>query len=209
MEALVGMKAIKTMYRKNITIHIRAISEYTIAWLNLIGIEENNVISQNIFANKLIVPEMGGCGNPSSYQIKWLQETLSLNTSSERNIIVLIKRTKRRKMKEFDEIQAFVNDFAVQNELQMIIHDDAHLPSLALQLNLFSKAKIILGPHGAGFVNLIAAQPGSCVVEFLSLDPNLCYMRLSYILGFKYISIPLYSNQSISIINLKDAINRC
>lgn len=209
MEALVGLQAMDTWIDKNTIIHISAKTNFTLSWLKLIGKDLRFIITGNVFAKQLIVPEIGQCGSPSFQQVKWLRDSIHITSSSKQNKVVLIKRTKKRKMIKFDDILHLTSDIAKQNGLQIVIHDDSKLPALNIQLKLFREAKIVIGPHGAGLINLISSEPGTCVIEFLSTDPNICYMRLSYILGLKYISIPLYMNRHIVLDNLKDAINMC
>ena len=55
------------------------------------------------------------------------------------------------------------------------------------QINLFSNARIIIGPHGAGLSNMIWA---SLPCEIIEIFPhnffNDCYARLAKSLGFGY-----------------------
>ena len=52
---------------------------------------------------------------------------------------------------------------------------------------LISNASTIVAPHGAGLANLVAARPGTEVVEILSRNWfNTCYAKLSVQLGCDY-----------------------
>jgi capsular polysaccharide biosynthesis protein len=64
--------------------------------------------------------------------------------------------------------------------------------SVAAQAALFSSARVVVGPHGAGFANLLFCRPGAVVLEFFSpFYVNFCYWMLArgaqlsytYILG--------------------------
>ena len=58
------------------------------------------------------------------------------------------------------------------------------------QVKLFSEAKIIVGPHGAGFTNAVFCQPGSVLIEFLPEQWQInCFERLAHLVGMKYRSI--------------------
>ena len=59
------------------------------------------------------------------------------------------------------------------------------------QLRMFARARVVVAPHGAGEVHLIAAAPRTCVVEMLSHDAwfNPCYARLAYLLDHNYESV--------------------
>ena len=57
----------------------------------------------------------------------------------------------------------------------------------AEQMRLVAGAKRIVAPHGAGLANLVAATPGTHVVEFLSRNWfNTCYAKLAVQLGCAY-----------------------
>jgi hypothetical protein len=43
------------------------------------------------------------------------------------------------------------------------LHDDSSLPSIPEQLQRFANASIIIGPHGAGMVNIIASKRRTCL----------------------------------------------
>ena len=47
----------------------------------------------------------------------------------------------------------------------MVLFDDMRLPSFEMTLELFYRADVVVGPHGAGMANLLAARPGTTVVD--------------------------------------------
>jgi len=55
------------------------------------------------------------------------------------------------------------------------------------QLRLFRNAEVVVGPHGAGFTNLIFSKPGTRVIEiFAKGHERRCYWSLSSELGHDY-----------------------
>jgi capsular polysaccharide biosynthesis protein len=55
------------------------------------------------------------------------------------------------------------------------------------QVRLFRNAEIVVGPHGAGFTNLIFSRPGTRVIEFLAKGyERRCYWTLCHELGHDY-----------------------
>jgi Glycosyltransferase 61 len=59
--------------------------------------------------------------------------------------------------------------------------------SVAAQAALFGSARVVAGPHGAGFANLLFCNPGTAVLEFFSpLYVNFCYWTLARGAGLSY-----------------------
>ena len=55
------------------------------------------------------------------------------------------------------------------------------------QVRLFRNAEVVVGPHGAGFTNLIFSKPGTRVVEIMAKGyERRCYWTLSAELGHDY-----------------------
>ncbi len=60
------------------------------------------------------------------------------------------------------------------------------------QVYLFNKARIIIGPHGAAFSNIIFSNPGLELIELIPKDhPSIKCDKISKILNFKYKRINL------------------
>jgi len=57
-------------------------------------------------------------------------------------------------------------------------------------IETFSRALVVVAPHGAGEVNLIFSQPGTLLIEGLCYDSdkktNLCYRNMALALGLRY-----------------------
>jgi hypothetical protein len=219
MEALAALANIQPhlLADKDIFVHVSAKTSYTLAWLDIAGIEASRVLDGELFADTLLVPQMGACGNPSTVQLQFLQKmaasavskrplTSSLSflrpTSSARKVesssLVLVKRSLRngRTVLNHDSVlEPFAEKFASSHGLSFDIHDDDHLPPIVEQLQLFSRAILTVAPHGAALVLLLAAPPKAGVVEMIDMADNsickVCYMRLALFLGLNYSAIPL------------------
>ena len=64
--------------------------------------------------------------------------------------------------------------------------------SFKKQISYFKKAKVIIGPHGAGFANLTFCEQNTKVIEIKPLDhPNKIYERICKINKLKYKLIKL------------------
>lgn len=89
-------------------------------------------------------------------------------------------KTKRRRVVNEDEVLKVISRYGFTR----IFLEDL---SLIEQINLFKNAEIVIGPHGAGFTNLIFANSSLKLAEFFhpSYDNN-CFFILSSILGMKH-----------------------
>lgn len=54
------------------------------------------------------------------------------------------------------------------------------------QIKTFSRAKVVMGIHGAGLANAIWMNPKATLIEFIPLGRPLCYERISRVLGLQY-----------------------
>ena len=85
------------------------------------------------------------------------------------------------------DMQGTITDVPAPNSLKILVWGGlrgaitlALALSLADQITLFSEAEAVVGPHGAGFTNLIWCAPDTKVLEFFSpLYVNLCYWAIS------------------------------
>jgi FkbM family methyltransferase len=76
----------------------------------------------------------------------------------ERKIYVARQRAKVRKLANEPELVSMLKDLG----FEAVFLEDL---SFADQVRLFSEAKVIMGPHGAGLANMVFANPGATVVE--------------------------------------------
>jgi hypothetical protein len=66
------------------------------------------------------------------------------------------------------------------------IVEPQNLP-VAEQARVFSEAEIVLGPHGAAFVNSLFCAPGTRIVELFSPARwNACYLRIGALFGLEH-----------------------
>ena len=104
--------------------------------------------------------------------------------SSKRIIVSRGSSTTRRWLNENDCIKLL-------DTLNFKLIDPSKL-SLSQQVEAFSNAEIILGPHGAGLSNIMFCNPGTKVIEIRSQEQGgeyssaTCYEELSSIFGVKH-----------------------
>ena len=80
------------------------------------------------------------------------------------------------------------------------------------QINIFRNAKLIIGPHGAGFANLVFCKKRTKVIEIKpSNHPNRVYETISKInkLNYNLIKLkPLKNNHKGDMILKKEMLNK-
>ena len=85
--------------------------------------------------------------------------------------------------------------------------------TLAEQIALFQRAKVIVAPHGAGLINLVFCAPETCVIELFSPKsvPGLFWvishymqLRYGYLLGADPEALGLSIEQSRAVANHED-----
>ena len=97
-----------------------------------------------------------------------------------RDIYISRSLSRNRPLANEPEIEEFLRDRGFS-----IIHFEKI--SFAEQMSLVAGAKRIVAPHGAGLANLVAATPGTSVVEFLSRNWfNTCYAKFAVQLACHY-----------------------
>merc|ERR1712154_428700 len=69
----------------------------------------------------------------------------------------------------------------------VVVHD-ASVQDVSTQCMMFHEADLIIGPHGAGLVNMLCSCPGTVILEICQSDGfNQSFLRLAAALGLRYI----------------------
>lgn len=102
--------------------------------------------------------------------------TAKLLREPERRLRVLISRRRRGK-------RLLVNELEVLRQLQPLGFQryDLESMSVARQVALFHQAECVIGPHGAGLVNLVFCRPGTKVIEVGTPHrPHPCFHAIAH-----------------------------
>jgi len=165
-------------------------SPFTLPLFRWFGIQ-NSIISSLPKAVCRIKAKYVECGNPSPEKLRLLRNVIESKVKFERQYGILIHRQKSRAL--LNESDVLVTLQTVYPSIEWKIFD---LPTIEETIDLFSKAAIIVGSHGAGMTNMLFSSSGIPIVEFMPLEqPNVCYWHLSEVLGNRYYMIPCPSEQ--------------
>lgn len=150
--------------------------------------------------NKLIyeMPEMNPtyvyrmpmieCGLPSPRKFALQRTIIESKVISARTVGILIYREEPlRKLLNAAEVFALLK--CTFPDVEWHIFNRQPIDEAA---SLFSKAKYVVAPHGAGLSNTVFCPKGAAVIELLDLNnPNTCYWHTSEMLENHHFMIPL------------------
>jgi capsular polysaccharide biosynthesis protein len=155
--------------------------------LRWFGVQNHIVFGPPENAGTVLTQPYIECGNPSPEKIHLLRNEIEKRVEMKPEIGIFIYRQERiRKVLNPD----YVIDMLKRTYpgLEWHVFDRLDVDSTA---RLFSRAKIIVGPHGAGFTNMLFAPRNIHIVEFMPMEsPNICYWHLSELLENKHYIIP-------------------
>lgn len=137
--------------------------------LDLLGVDRARMIvdpTLHLEARRLVIPTFPGLyGLPSRWACDYLRERfLPYVRPSAAPRRILISRNKpgaTRRLRNEDALYEALQHFGVER----VFTEDL---SFADEVSLFNNAEIVIGPCGAGMVNLMFCKPGTAVIEIFS-----------------------------------------
>lgn len=177
--------------------------KWQIEILEILGIKKEKLINSNI--NKHIMADEIYFVDHPWYNEGFIQTNLNKipDWIIKKNRKVFLTKLKNRKKKYnykifLDRSDSKYNHCQISNLEEIIKFADSKKfkifqmgnTSFKKQVNLFQNSKIIMGPHGAGFANIIFCKPNTKIIEIIPSDhPNMQCKRISQVLNLKYFRI--------------------
>eukprot|EP00798_Chlamydomonas_sp_ICE-L_P021392 gene21392-28347_t len=171
---------------------------YEAGWLELLNISLDRVEvydpTATYCADELLLPNPSHVITPAKEGILMLRDTFAGAEplpEHERNVIIYCSRYKTadRMVSNEAEIIASLKG-AYPDEKVVVFTGSDH--SVTSTIELFRRAKVVVGMHGAGLSHMIFSAPGTAVVEFLFMyDPPMMFWHASGALGLRYVMVPL------------------
>ena len=109
-------------------------------------------------------------------------------TEYSRRLFVVIQRTTRG-FSNFDDVYDLMVKLGKETNRDVIVFDDKKQPTFNETLDIFNRADLIVGAHGAAFANLLAGTPGATVVEIHctgTVNIRMPFRLLALRLGMRY-----------------------
>ena len=167
--------------------------------LNFLNIPRSKIVETikypYIKAKKLIVTSSLKIAPPRKLACDLLRHEFLNNQSnlSNNKLLEFTNKTSRiyisRKKASYRKI---INEDRLINLLNRFGFKTFHLESISFleQVNLFSKAEIVVSPHGAGLTNLVFCSPGTKVIEIFAegyVPPGYKMISSYYNLDYYYL----------------------
>jgi capsular polysaccharide biosynthesis protein len=136
------------------------------------------------------------CGNPSPQKIALLREKISEKLVFEKKYGILIKRSESyRSILNHDELLEFLKKYPIEWK----VFDTLPFKETT---ELFSKASMIVAPHGAGLTNMLFSPSSLTIIEIMDKnDPNVCYWHLSEMLHNNHYILPIECQTNFRLSN--------
>lgn len=151
----------------------------------LINLEKSNLYNiRNCYTTNISLS-----GKPSKYELELVRDYLTnkniLKMKKQELGVIIYRIEDERRILNHNEMLNYLNN-KYSNIKWVVFHTMSFLDTI----NLFSKTKIIIAPHGAGLTNMMFSQTGCNIIELMPYsDPNECYYHLSSMLDHKYYCI--------------------
>jgi capsular polysaccharide biosynthesis protein len=152
--------------------------------LELVGLEPDRLLPMthpHLLVDELWFPSLGRTGNPPRWALEWLRSKLVPDppaTGSRRLYVSREDAGSRRVVNEAD-----VASLLAERGFEVVVPAEL---SLRDQMRLFAEAEAIVGPHGAGLLNALAADSATVIELFEPRYVNGCFYALSDAIGHDY-----------------------
>jgi capsular polysaccharide biosynthesis protein len=159
--------------------------------LNQIGIPQQKIIqTKNLFhyhykTENLIFPSFTSAFNSSStLTIESLKNTFcpknKLQDDSNKLIFISRRNINGRTLLQEKQIYEYLN----QKGFTRFYAEDYSLPE---QIKIFYNSKVIIGPHGSGFTNIVFCKPQTKIIDICAPEwINDCFMDISRLCKLNY-----------------------
>ena len=160
-------------------------TSFELEFLTKLGIPESSLIDTRdretgYHAECVVLGNNQNWYFPSPYDIALLRNKFALTEKVKPYRKLYLSRSGRRQVKNEAQVREVLQEFDFE-----ILEDISR--SVDEQIRLFAEAAVVVGPHGAGFTNLLWCQPGTKVMEFFyaGYTPPFFYY-LCQLLGLEY-----------------------
>ena len=172
---------------------------YEQKFLDILGIPQEMVVKYDPLkvytADVLFFPTPVPRITPARESLEMTREDLGADEAlpeQERDLIIYCTRRNAQTRSVANEAELLATLQATFPEEKVVVYDNIDdVPTL---VNLFKRAKVIMGPHGAGLSHMLFSAPGTHVLEFQFMrDPPMMFWHLAAALKQDYWLLPVPS----------------
>ena len=121
-----------------------------------------------------------------------VQKRLGLLEPDQQDLLIYLGRKGVRSVIHEQQLLAELNDIAIKAGCKL--HEFKASGDFDIDLSIMKRARLVMGPHGGAFANILFCQPGTKVVEFLPIyelinHPHTCgrnYWGIAQAAGLEY-----------------------
>lgn len=178
--------------------HVRVLTwgqPWEAAWLDVLGIPRQATLTfdplAGAAAHTLLLPSPVQVITPSAEALQLARSAVlaALPAAGPRDLVVFASRAGERSR-------------AVANEAELLAALAAALPALTVAVHnrsvpvpeavaMFSRAVVVVAPHGAGLSHILFCPPGTAVVELMFMrSPPMMFWHMAAALGLRYAMAP-------------------
>jgi len=169
---------------------------YEKAWLQALGVHPDQIVTYDpetlYCADLLLVPTPVPRITPPKESLLAVRSALGVTVlpESQRDLIVYVSRKSEPTRRVANEEQLLRSIRASFPGTPVVVYESAMSPDASIQL--FQRAKVVIGPHGAGLSHILFSAPGTAVIEFLFMaDPPMMFWHTASALGQQYWLLPV------------------
>ena len=190
--------------------------------LKLLGVSDDRLFSPDpsthVRADELVIPSLSGpvfSMSPQQHACEYLRSAFlekGRYRKPHRAIYITRGDAAHRRV---------VNEAEICDDVAALGFEVVSLSGVPFskQVEMFAEAKIIVGPHGAGFTNAVFCEPGTVLIEFMPTGRIIdCFERLARIGGLTYHCLvcaetdtgggPVTNDHAVDRSSLRDVIAR-
>ncbi|QDZ19175.1 hypothetical protein HOP50_02g16890 [Chloropicon primus] len=170
---------------------------YEQKFLDVLGIPQEMVVKYDPLkvytADVLYFPTPVPRITPAREALELTREELGAGEAlpeSERDLIIYCTRKQASTRSVSNEQELLSSLEAAFPDEKVVVYDN--IDDVATLVDLFKRAKVIMGPHGAGLSHMLFAAPGTHVLEFQFMrDPPMMFWHLAAALNQDYWLLPV------------------
>eukprot|EP00920_Eleutheroschizon_duboscqi_P019540 GHVT01046552.1.p1 GENE.GHVT01046552.1~~GHVT01046552.1.p1 ORF type:complete len:290 (-),score=-9.98 GHVT01046552.1:111-980(-) len=154
----------------SIKIHTGPLNNALVTMFVMLGITSDRFVQGPIRAKIVYIPQFTPCGLNQVQALQlasylYRQHLAEEYPDDKRNIILLLRRRITRGFKYHDHIYEGLQRITTETNLMLEVLDDQHTLNIYDIYRMFKRAVVVVGPHGAGLLNMVFSEPGTLVVE--------------------------------------------